>query len=131
MTGVPGKELPGCWNEIPGARGCTPQSFSFRDNFSKLKKLGVNNIFVLSTQSTEYQNELAIRLHLPYSILSDENFEFAKKLKLPLFNVEKIDLVKRITLVLKDNKITKYFYPIFYSIKNVENVIKYLENKNP
>jgi peroxiredoxin (alkyl hydroperoxide reductase subunit C) len=127
MTGVPGKELPEGWDEIPGARGCTPQSCSFRDNFSKLKKLGVNNIFGLSTQSTEYQKELATRLHLPYSILSDEKLEFSKKLKLPMFKVLKMNLLKRITLILKDNKIIKYFYPIFPPTKNIEDVINFFE----
>ena len=127
MTGVPGKELPEGWDEIPGARGCTPQSCSFRDNFSKLKKLGVNNIFGLSTQSTEYQKELATRLHLPYTILSDEKLEFSKKLKLPIFKVLKMNLLKRITLILKDNKIIKYFYPIFPPTKNIEDVINFFE----
>ena len=131
MSGVPGKELPEGWDEIPGARGCTPQSCSFRDNFSKLKELGVKNIFGLSTQSTVYQKELADRIHLPYSILSDEKLEFAKKLKLPFFNVDKMDLIKRITLILEDNKIIKYFYPIFPPTKNVEDVIRYLDKKNP
>ena len=127
MTGVPGKELPEGWDEIPGARGCTPQSCSFRDNFSKLKKLGVNNIFGLSTQSTEYQKELATRLHLPYTILSDEKLEFSKKLKLPMFKVLKMNLLKRITLILKDNKIIKYFYPIFPPTKNIEDVINFFK----
>ena len=129
MTGVPGKELPEGWDEIPGARGCTPQSCSFRDNFSKLKKLGVNNIFGLSTQSTEYQKELATRLHLPYTILSDEKLEFSKKLKLPMFKVLKMNLLKRITLILKDNKIIKYFYPIFPPTKNIEDVINFFSKK--
>ena len=131
MSGVPGKELPEGWDEIPGARGCTPQSCSFRDNFSKLKELRVKNIFCLSTQGTVYQKELADRIHLPYSILSDEKLEFAKKLKLPFFNVDKMDLIKRITLILEDNKIIKYFYPIFPPTKNVEDVIRYLDKKNP
>ena len=127
MTGVPGKALPEGWDEIPGARGCTPQSCTFRDNFSKLKELGVKNIFGLSTQNTEYQKELADRLHLPYPILSDEKLEFAKKLKLPLFKVEGMDLIKRITLILKDNEIVKYFYPIFPPTKNVEDVIEFFQ----
>jgi len=127
MTGVPGKVLPEGWDEILGARGCTPQSCSFRDNFSKLKELGVKNIFGLSTQDTKYQKELADRLHLPYPILSDEKLKFAKKLKLPLFKVEGMDLIKRITLILKDNEIVKYFYPIFPPTKNVEDVIEYFK----
>ena len=39
-TGVPGVDLPQGWNDIPGARGCTPQSCSFRDHFGELKRLG-------------------------------------------------------------------------------------------
>jgi len=131
MTGVPGKELPEGWDEIPGARGCTPQSCSFRDNFYKLKKLGIDNIFGLSTQSTEYQKELATRLHLPYPILSDEKLEFAKILKLPTFKVLNMNLLKRITLILKDNKIIKYFYPIFPPTKNIEDVINFFETSKP
>ena len=51
MTGQPDKPLPDNWDNIPGARGCTPQSCSFRDNFNQLKKLSVDNIFGLSTQN--------------------------------------------------------------------------------
>ena len=71
-TGVPGVDLPPGWDEIPGARGCTPQSCGFRDHFAELKQLGVAQLFGLSTQDTAYQHEAASRLHLPFAILSDD-----------------------------------------------------------
>src|ERR1700733_16312012 len=84
-TGVPGVDaLPG-WDDIPGARGCTPQSCGFRDHFGDLKALGVTHVFGLSTQDTDYQREAAERLHLPFAILSDAELDFASSLHLPLF----------------------------------------------
>src|SRR6185437_11491039 len=35
-SGRPGQALPTGWNEIPGARGCTPQSCGFRDHSAEL-----------------------------------------------------------------------------------------------
>ena len=128
MTGQPDKSLPDNWDNIPGARGCTPQSCSFRDNFNELKKLNISNIFGLSTQTSEYQREMVQRLKLPYEVLSDEKLEFAKKLNLPIFEVGEMRLIKRITLILNNNKIIKYFYPVFPPDKNVDEVISYLKN---
>jgi peroxiredoxin len=129
MTGQPDKPLPDNWDNIPGARGCTPQSCSFRDNFNQLKKLNVDNIFGLSTQNNQYQKEMVKRLSLPYKVLSDEKLEFANQLKLPIFEVKNMKLIKRITLILNNNKIIKYFYPVFPPDKNVNDVIKFLVNK--
>ena len=79
-TGVPGVDtLPG-WDQIPGARGCTPQSCSFRDHFGELKRLGVAQLYGLSTQDTAYQQEAATRLYLPFAILSDEKLALTKAL---------------------------------------------------
>ena len=71
-TGVPGQAPPDGWDQIPGARGCTPQSCSFRDHFAELKRLGVSRLYGLSTQDTAYQREAVERLHLPFPVLSDE-----------------------------------------------------------
>ena len=76
----PASMLPPGWDEIPGARGCTPQSCGFRDHFAELKALGVAHVFGLSTQDTGYQREAAERLHLPFPILSDADLEFARAL---------------------------------------------------
>src|SRR4051794_638994 len=69
-TGRPGEEMPPGWDDIPGARGCTPQTCAFRDHYAELKGLGAA-VFGLSTQTTEDQREVVDRLHLPFELLSD------------------------------------------------------------
>lgn len=125
-TGVPGKALPEGWNEIPGARGCTPQSCSFKNHYDELKVYGAS-VYGLSTQNTEYQQEVKARLHLPFELLSDEKFELQKALKLPVFTVEGMTLIKRITMIFKDGKLVKYFYPIFPPDRNAGDVLDYLK----
>ena len=126
-TGVPGQALPTGWDTIPGARGCTPQSCSFRDHFGELKRLGVAQLFGLSAQDTAYQQEAATRLHLPFPILSDEKLAFTRALRLPTFSVDGMTLIKRMALVIDDGTITKVFYPVFPPDKNAEEVITWLQ----
>jgi peroxiredoxin len=111
-TGEPGKPLPDGWDLIPGARGCTPQSCSFRDHHQELSDLGAE-VFGLSSQTTEYQQELAARLHLPFDVLSDADLRFAKALRLPTFEVAGMTLIKRLTLVLRAGRIEHVLYPVF------------------
>src|SRR6202167_3991103 len=94
-TGVAGVDAPPGWDQIPGARGCTPQSCGFRDHFAELKALGVANVFGLSTQDTAYQRAAAERLHLPFPILSDAELSLALKLFLPMFMVDGMTLLAR------------------------------------
>lgn len=96
-TGLPGKEPPEGWSEIPGARGCTPQSCNFRDAHNEFKKLNTK-VYGISTQPTEYQAEAVTRLNLPFLLLSDKNLELTNHLKLPTFKVEGVILIKRLTL---------------------------------
>jgi peroxiredoxin len=125
-TGVPGQPMPDGWNEIPGARGCTPQSCAFRDHFAELKQLGVAHLYGLSTQDTAYQKEAAQRLHLPFPILSDEKLELTRALKLPTFSVAGMTLLKRMALLIDQGVITKVFYPVFPPDKNAEEVVAWL-----
>jgi peroxiredoxin len=126
-TGVPGVDPPTGWDQIPGARGCTPQSCSFRDHFSELMRLGVAHLYGLSTQDTAYQREAATRLHLPFALLSDEKLALTKALKLPTFSVAGMTLIKRMALVVDDGRITKVFYPIFPPDKSAAEVIVWLQ----
>ena len=125
-TGRPDQELPSGWNTIPGARGCTPQSCAFRDHYQELKALGVAELFGLSTQDPAYQHEAAERLHLPFELLSDEKLEFAQALKLPTFEVDGMKLIKRITLIAREGRIVKVFYPVFPPDSNAGDVVKWL-----
>jgi peroxiredoxin/catechol 2,3-dioxygenase-like lactoylglutathione lyase family enzyme len=125
-TGVPGVDLPPGWDEIPGARGCTPQSCSFRDHFAELKGLGVDQVFGLSTQDTDYQREAAERLHLPFPILSDAELKFTRALKLPTFTVAGMTLLKRMVFVIDDGVITEVFYPVFPPDKSAAEVVTWL-----
>ena len=125
-TGRPDQELPTGWNAIPGARGCTPQSCAFRDHYQELKELGVSELFGLSTQDTAYQQEAVERLHLPFELLSDEKLEFAQALRLPTFEVDGMKLIKRITLIVRDGKNEKVFYPVFPPDRNAGEVVRWL-----
>jgi peroxiredoxin len=126
-TGVPGVDtLPG-WDDIPGARGCTPQSCSFRDHFGELRRLGVAQLYGLSTQDTAYQREAATRLHLPFAILSDDKRALSKAMKLPTFTTSGMTLLKRMAWVIDDGTITHVFYPVFPPDKSAADVIAWLQ----
>lgn len=125
-TGRPDEEpLPG-WDQIPGARGCTPESCAFRDHHAELAALRAR-VFGLSTQTTEYQREAVERLRLPFPLLSDEELSLVRALRLPTFEAASMTLIKRLTMILNDGRIEKVFYPVFPPDRNAEEVIGWLE----
>ena len=129
MTGQPNVALPDGWDQIPGARGCTPQSCSFRDHHQDLRALGAE-VVGLSVQSTEYQQEMADRLHLPFPVLSDDGYQLQHALQLPTFVAAGMTLLKRITLIVNNGVIEAVHYPIFPSDSDPAWVMDYLKN-NP
>jgi peroxiredoxin len=127
-TGEPGKiGLTDDWDMIPGARGCTPQACSFRDLFSELRASGAKQVFGLSTQSNDYQLEMAGRLHLPFPVLSDEKLELTDALNLPTMDVADLTLIKRLALIIDDDCITQVFYPVFPPDRNAGDVLEWLK----
>jgi peroxiredoxin (alkyl hydroperoxide reductase subunit C) len=127
-TGEPGKiALVDDWDMIPGARGCTPQTCAFRDLFAELKAAGASQVFGLSTQSNEYQTEMASRLHLPFPVLSDEKLALTRALNLPTMEVAGLTLIKRLALVIDDARITHVFYPVFPPDRNAGDVLDWLK----
>ena len=125
-TGRPGQPPPDGWDAIPGARGCTPQSCGFRDHHAELRRRGVDQVFGLSTQDSDYQREAVERLHLPFAILSDQDLVLARALRLPTFEVAAMTLLKRLTLVIDDGIIAKVFYPVFPPDRSATEVVEWL-----
>ena len=126
MTGVPGKPLPEGWDMIPGARGCTPQTCGFRDQYREFANLQTE-VFGLSTQITEYQREMADRLQLPFEILSDSAFKLTDALHLPTFDVDGKRLLKRLTLIVRNGCIEHALYPVFPPDQSVTEVLDWLK----
>ena len=125
MTGRPGVPLPDGWDGIPGARGCTPESCAFRDHHAELKARNME-VFGLSAQTTDYQQEVHERLHLPFQLLSDSGLMLKSLLKLPTFNVAGMELYKRITLITNNRKLLKVFYPVFPPDRSADDVLNWL-----
>ena len=130
-SGRPGEPLLPGWNEIPGARGCTPQSCGFRDHFAELKALGVAQVYGLSSQDTAYQREAAERLHLPFPLLSDVELKLKSAIGLPTFFTSGMTLYKRMAMVLENAAIVRVFYPVFPPDKNAGEVTAWLRTHAP
>ena len=120
--GVP--SLPG-WDETPGARGCTPQSCAFRDLYPDL---GVP-VAGLSAQTLDDQLEFAERNRMPFPVIGDPGRKLGEALSLPTFEIAGIELYKRLTLVARDARIEKVFYPVFPPDANAGEVLAYLRSR--
>ena len=127
MTGTPGVPLVEGWDQIPGARGCTPESIGFRDNYQELAGLGVE-VFGLSSQEPAEQAEAAGRLALPYRLLSDAGLVLAERLGLPTFTAGGVVRYKRLTLVVRDGRIEHVFYPVFPPDRHAGEVVAWLRD---
>ena len=126
-TGVPGQPgLVDDWDQIPGARGCTPQSCSFRDLNRDLLQADAARVLGLSTQTSDYQREAVARLHLPFPLLSDAGLALTSAMRLPTMTVAGHTLLKRMSWIVDDGTITAMQYPIFPPDRNAADVLAWL-----
>lgn len=126
MTGRPGVDLPPGWDAIPGARGCTPEACGFRDHHADLVAAGASAVYGLSSQSTDYQEEVVDRLHLPFAMLADPRHELAGALGLPTFTADGQRLYARMTLVITGAVVEHVFYPVFPPDQHAAQVLGWL-----
>jgi len=128
-TGTPGQPSPAGWDDIPGARGCTPQSCAYRDSLAEFTSLG-STVVGIGAQSPSAQREFAEREHIPYPLLSDRGLRLRNVLRLPTFDVEGMTLYKRLTFIAEGGKIAKTFYPVFPPDRNAAEVLSWLASRS-
>lgn len=126
MTGTPGVALPEGWNEIPGARGCTPETCGFRDHFAELREAGADAVYGISNQELDAQREVVARLELPYPLLSDADLALAAKLALPTFPAGGATRYRRLTMIVAAGRIEHVFYPVFPPDAHAGEVLAWL-----
>jgi peroxiredoxin/putative methionine-R-sulfoxide reductase with GAF domain len=124
-TGAPGRPVPEGWDDVPGARGCTPQSCAFRDHAAELAALGAR-VAGLSAQTLEEQVGFAERSRMPFAVVADPDRALGDALGLPTFEFAGATLYKRVTLVAERGAIAKVFYPVFPSVRNPDDVLAWL-----
>jgi peroxiredoxin len=129
-TGTPGKALPPGWDDIPGARGCTPQSCAFRDRSEAFAELGARLVGISAMDPAD-QAAFAEREEITYPLLNDGPLELRDRLGLPTFDVHGTTLYKRLTFVAEGGRIEKVFYPVFPPDRNAEEVERYLKSGRP
>lgn len=128
LTGRPDIDLPGGWDNIPGARGCTTEACDFRDHHSELLDAGAARVFGVSSQDSAYQREVVARLRLPFPMLSDTQLALAESLGLPTFRAAGMTLFKRLTLVISQETIEHVFYPVFPPNEHAQQVLAWLRS---
>lgn len=129
MMNMPEKDLPSGWNDIPGARGCTPQNISVSNHVIELEKHDAIPIGISSQPIADLEKLSSIR-NLSQILVSDNKLEFQKKLNAPIFAVDGNTMYKRLTLIVKNSKIVKVFYPVFPPDNHIFEILKWLEKEN-
>lgn len=110
-TGRAGLANPPDWDHIAGAHGSTPQAEGFAKLAPAFAQRGCA-VFGLSSQDSVHHWELAQRLGLPFPLLSDAGFSFARALQLPTFQTGGVTYLRRLTLIVDNGRIIATHYPV-------------------
>jgi peroxiredoxin len=127
-TGRPGHANPPNWDDIPGAHGSTPELEGFRDLSRDFAALDIA-LFGLSNQATDWQREMAMRLLLPFPILSDAEGHMAAALALPSFATGGESYLKRLTLIVSSGTIEAVFYPVPDPASHAGDVLRWFRRE--
>lgn len=110
-TGRPGGANPPDWDNIPGAHGSTPELLGFARLHHGFTDVGVR-LFGASAQTGEEQDWFAAEHQLPFPLLSDASLALRDAMKLPVFVAGGTTYLSRLTLVLRDGRVERVYYPV-------------------
>lgn len=100
------------WSDIPGARGCTLESTTYRDRYADFARLGVA-VHGVSTQRPDQLRAFSEHVSLPFVLLSDEDLALTAALRLPTFRAAGVDRLKRATLIIDPTRTVRAVqYPV-------------------
>ncbi|MFJ7207271.1 winged helix-turn-helix transcriptional regulator [Streptomyces sp. NPDC098789] len=100
------------WAGIPGAKGCTLESCTYRDQLARFTAAGAT-VHGVSTQRPDEQREFAEAEGLRFPLLSDAGLSLVAALRLPTFRAAGVSRMKRLTLVVaRDRTVVEAIYPI-------------------
>ncbi|MBW5483559.1 winged helix-turn-helix transcriptional regulator [Streptomyces bambusae] len=106
------ESYPPGWAGIPGARGCTLESCTYRDQLAEFAAAGAT-VHGVSTQRPDEQRDFAAKERLRFPLLSDADLDLTAALRLPTFRAGGTSRLKRLTLVVdRDRTVREVLYPI-------------------
>lgn len=115
------------WGEIPGTRGCTLESVTFRNRLDEFLARGAQVVGV-STQRPDEQAAFARKERIAFPLLSDQDLELTGALRLPTFRAAGADRLKRLTLLVRrDRVIHAVLYPITDPAGSVDDALRMVE----
>ncbi|MET9596967.1 winged helix-turn-helix transcriptional regulator [Streptomyces sp. NPDC006459] len=106
------ESYPPGWAGIPGAKGCTFESCTYRDQLAEFTAAGAT-VHGVSAQRPDEQREFAEQERLRFPLLSDADLALTTALRLPTFRTAGTSRLKRLTLVIdRDRTVREVIYPI-------------------
>ncbi|MYT22023.1 redoxin domain-containing protein [Streptomyces sp. SID7760] len=110
------ESYPPGWAGIPGAKGCTFESCTYRDQLAQFTAAGAT-VHGVSTQRPDEQREFAEAEGLRFPLLSDAELSLTAALRLPTFRAAGVSRLKRLTLVVDRERVVR---EVFYPVRDIE-----------
>ncbi|MFI1652377.1 winged helix-turn-helix transcriptional regulator [Streptomyces avidinii] len=106
------ESYPPGWAGIPGAKGCTFESCTYRDQLAEFTAAGAT-VHGVSAQRPDEQREFAEQERLRFPLLSDADLTLTTALRLPTFRTAGTSRIKRLTLIIdRERTVREVIYPI-------------------